>query len=70
MIMDDSIPALERLLPLPVKIGMYCFHSAFSSRLGEDVSAWGNLDHVPVPLAAREFGKASILCGIFQLLLR
>lgn len=64
-------PVLELLLLLPLETGMYYYYySAFNSRLGKDVSVWGNLDYVPIPLALREAEKATLLCGSFQLLLR
>lgn len=57
------MPALELLPPFPLEIRVYYYHCAVISRLGEDMSAWENLSYVPVPIAAREAGKASILCG-------
>lgn len=37
---------------------------------GQGRMCLGEPDHMPVPLAARESGKANIWCGTFQLLLR
>lgn len=57
------IPALELLLPLPLDTGMYYYYSSFNSKLGKDVSVWGNLGYIAISLGPREAEKATILCG-------
>lgn len=60
-------PLLELVPPLPLEIGVCCYHCAFNSRLGRGrCVCWGNLDHVLMLLAEERLRKQMFCAPFFS----